>query len=96
MIVFVIRETGWTLEYIRQIPYKQLMTLVNELAYQKEVELYNRNYYLGVIAAILTSDKTHRRKAEDFVGRPPKRRVDICKMAKKAGIEIPNSQEQSL
>jgi len=94
LIVFVIRETGWSLEYVRQIPYAQIVTLVNELIYQKDADNYNRNYPLGILAAILTSDKTRRRRPEDFIGRKPQRQIkkggnELWDKAKEAGIEPP-------
>ena len=94
LIVFVIRETGWSLEYIRQIPYAQLTILVSELSHQKAVDVYNRNHPLGIIAAILASDANHKRRAEDFIGRPPQRKGkgdDLWEQAKKEGIKIPKA-----
>ena len=91
LIVFVIRETGWSLEYIRKIPFEQLSILVSELSYQKAVDVYNRNHPLGIIAAILASDTNHKRRPEDFIGRPPerKRKGDLWKQAEKEGIKLP-------
>ena len=91
LIVFIIRETGLSLEYIRKIPYSQLTSLVDELSYQKAIDNYNRNYPLGVIAAILASDVNRKRRPEDFIGRPPKRKGkdDLWKQAKTKGIKTP-------
>lgn len=94
LIVFVIRETGWSLEYVRGIPYEVLSILTDELSYQKAVDNYNRNYPLGIIAAILSSDKTHQRKPKDFIGRPPERKRkgdELWQQAKKEGIKIPEA-----
>lgn len=94
LIVFLIRETGWTLEYVRRIPYTEFALLVDELSYQKAVDDYNRNYPLGIIAAILASDRTHQKRPSDFIGRPPERKNkgdDTWKQAKEAGVKIPEA-----
>ncbi len=76
LVVFIIRETGWPLEYIREMDAADINLLVSELSYQKKVDDYNRNYSIATIAAILTSDKNHKRRPEDFIGMPPERGND--------------------
>ena len=95
IVTFVIRETGWSLEYIRKLPIEELFALVDELSYQKKVDEYNRNYPLGILAAILTSDKQRHKKPSDFIGYPPKRENiggdDLWKQAKERGIQPPKT-----
>lgn len=96
LIVFVIRETSWSLEYVRSIPYDQLLALTNELVYQKAVDEYKRDYPLATLLAVLTSDKNKHRKPEDFLGKSPQRKGGntLWQKAQSAGIKIPTSPNQ--
>jgi len=73
--VFIIRETGWTLEYIRKLPFDILAEIVEELRYQKAMDDYKNAYNSAmIITALLCSDKKTI-TPQDIVGEPPKRRI---------------------
>lgn len=72
MIVIVATHTGWPLEYIGRLPYRRLVYLVAEIDSQRRVEVYRIEYRIGQIMCILTSDKLHKHKPEEFIGDEPK------------------------
>jgi len=77
LIVFVIRQTGWSLEYVRAIPFDFLMALVEELRYQRAVDNYNMASNFAMVIANWASAMGKRRyRVSDFVGYPPYRRED--------------------
>ena len=73
MIVTVAARTGWPLEYTGRLRYSHLLYMVTELDYQRRCEVYRIEYRIGQVMAILTSDKTHKHKAEQFVGEVPEK-----------------------
>lgn len=89
-VVYMVRHTGWSLEYIRKMPVDLLHTFVEELKYQGQVEDYNKNHLLALILTALTKDTT----VEDILGPAPKRPYeevnDIWQLAEKIGIRIPS------
>lgn len=68
LIVLVARNTGWSLEYIGQLPLRKLVGIAGLLDYQRYEEIYRIEYRLAQIMCILTSDKLHHNKPEQFVG----------------------------
>jgi hypothetical protein len=74
-VVFLIRETGWSLEYIRALPLKTLNQMVEELRYQKAVDEYRllRAVAMGVAVWASAQHKHRRFRPEDFVGNQPTR-----------------------
>lgn len=58
LIAFIVKETGWSLEYIRSMPFADLMALATE-----------------------------------FIGKPTEeiRRDDVWALAKKKGIQLPET-----
>lgn len=94
VIAFIVRETGWTLEYIRNLPVTYLNTLAEELAFLKAQDDYRQAYNSALIVCAMCSTKQHRLKPEDIVGSPPQRKrrkgeTSIWKLAEKNGIKIP-------
>ena len=75
LIVFVIRQTGWLLEYVRDMEMAQLVTLARELAYQKAIEDYRVAYNFALALASWASANTKGKKyrPEDFIGPQPSR-----------------------
>ena len=74
LIVFVIRQTGWCLEYIRAIPFAQLQALAAELRYQKEIDDYRRTADFAMVIANWASAQGKRKfSMNDFMGEIPKR-----------------------
>jgi len=97
-MVFIARETGWTLEYIRNLPLKTVRTLVNEIAYQKRVDEYKEAYNFAMVICALVSNREHPVMPIDIVGEPPKRTKDneireepedIWTLAQREGIQPP-------
>jgi hypothetical protein len=70
LIVFLIRKTGWTLEYITSLPLSKLTTLSKELGYQNETELYRLGSYHAMTAIMQAKKGT---RITDFIGQPPRR-----------------------
>ena len=74
LIVFVIRETGWSLEYVQQMSLATLSTLVEEMKFQKAIEDYNLMSGFALIVATLASSKNRRYRVEEIIGSPPTRK----------------------
>jgi len=81
IIVFIIRQTGWSLEYVRSLPIDILNTLTEEMSYQQAMEDYNRNLGSAMIVATMASSKTRRYSAREVLGDPPQRKggADACR-----------------
>ena len=93
LVTFIIRETGWTLEYVRKLHPKDLYPLVEELSYQKAVDDYKLAYNAAMIAGMLAKKGT---TIQGLIGEPPTRRKekggeDIWSLAKKQGIKPPRT-----
>ncbi len=73
MIVLVATRTGWPLEYIGRLAYRQLVYMVTEIDYQRRCEAYRIEYRIGQVMAILTSDSKHTNRPEQFVGEVPEK-----------------------
>ncbi len=73
-IAFIVRETGWTLEYIRSLPVSQFSALLEELGYLAQLEQYSHAHDAALIVCTLANSKTHQYKPEDIIGEPLERR----------------------
>jgi hypothetical protein len=86
LITFIIRQTGWHLEYVKSLPVHEALELVGELRFQKSVDDYNAavNFAMAV------------RGVREFLNKPPQREqrseTDIWTIAEKAGIKIPGQR----
>ena len=100
LVVFIIRETGWTLEYVQDLPIETLNALVEELRYQKAMDEYKQAYNAALIASILANQRSRRRyQPTDLIGQPPERKeVDkgdkLSKLARKQGIKMPTKKKE--
>jgi len=74
LIALVVRETGWSLEYIREQPLHHLYALVEEIRYLQAIEEYNHSHDAALIVCALVSTRTKRYKPRDIIGGPPERR----------------------
>lgn len=74
-IALIVRETGWSLEYIRDQPLSTLNALTSEILFQRSVERYHDRYSAAMIVATLASGKNQTYRAEDIIGEAPERRV---------------------
>ena len=78
-IVFIIRETGWTMEYTRMIvgslSVKKLKSFVDELRYQKAIDEYRLLRAVAVAVAVWASSQSQGRSyaPEDIIGNQPTR-----------------------
>ena len=99
LVIFLMREFGWTLEYtiglVKTLPVKKLNALINELKYQKAEEDYQIASNSAMVISIWASAQGKRRyKVSDFIGQPPSRNgkgetKGLNKAAEKAGIKLP-------
>ena len=78
LIALIVRETGWTLEYIREQPLFYLYSLVEEIQYLRTQESYNHAYNAALIVCALVSSRIRRYKPHDIIGERPERR-DMAK-----------------
>jgi len=100
LIVFLMREFGWTLEYaqnlIKHLPLKKLNALVEEVQYQKAVDDYRTAANFASIVGTLASSRQKRYTIENIIGRPPQRRTykppDLKTAAKDIGIKMPKEE----
>jgi hypothetical protein len=74
-IALIARETGWSLEYIRSQPISYIQALLNEINFQKSLDVYQQAYNSAMIVCALVNDKTKHYKPEDIIGEHPERRA---------------------
>lgn len=93
IIVFIVRKTGWTLEYVRALSLKDLQLFVEELNHQEEIADYVMRYNFAICLANWANSQGRKKyRPEQFIGGMPQRKieeVDIWRLAKKAGIRMP-------
>ncbi len=99
IIVFLMREFSWTLEYtvnlVKTLPIKKLNTLISEIQYQKALEDYKTASNFALIVSTLASTSKRKYKITDIIGHPPKRAVQenvLSKAAKREGIRLPEDK----
>jgi hypothetical protein len=98
-ITLLIRETGWTLEYIRGQPVSYLQSLLNEISYQKSLESYKETYNSAMVVCAFVNSKERHYKPEDIIGNAPERRTmeDILtKPPKMETITLADGKEYKL
>lgn len=88
LVALIIRETGWSLEYVRSQPLWDLRVLAEEFEYSRSVESYGHAHNAALIVCTLASSRTRRYKPPDIIGEPPKRRD----MAKRTLAKKPEAQ----
>ena len=93
LIVYIILNTGWTLEYttelVKNLPIKKLNAFIKELQYQKSLEDYKIASNFALIVATMASSSKRKYKVTDIVGRPPQREIKqnvLSDAAKREGI----------
>lgn len=97
LIVFLMREFGWTLEYaselVGRLPLRKLNALVEELRYQKALDDYKMSANFAMVLANWASAQGKRKfRSTDFIGQAPQRKgaeTSVWVMAKEKGIKIP-------
>jgi len=87
----------WSREEIRKLKPEQFEEILKELAFQEQIEEYQRNYRTALLRATIlncTPRKDNRRyKAEDFVGRMPEREsVNALNLARERGLKVPRKE----
>lgn len=97
--VYIARKTGWTMDYIGQIPIEKLITIYGEIIFQESVDIWERNHNFATLLATICNTIPGRQKTfthKDFfdVPRPTKtgkpEEIDaIDSMAQKVGIKLP-------
>jgi len=97
VIVLLMREFGWSLEYtiaqVQSLPLAKLNAILNELQYQRAMEEYRTATNFAMVIANWASAQGKRRYSiKDFVGNPPRRahnEAALMDVARKEGIVIP-------
>ena len=97
LIIFLMREFSWSLEYtvklVGTLPTNKLNELVEELKYQKELDDYKLAAHFAMLISNWASSQGKRNyKIADFIGQAPQRKqkeTSIWSMAKQKGIRIP-------
>lgn len=75
-IAFLAAQTGWSLEYIGNLPIHKFFALVTELSYQDQLRRYELGYNFAKLLATWCSNKNRRYRAEDFIGKEPVRKKE--------------------
>lgn len=98
LIVFLMHQYSWTLEYtvdlVNTLPLKKLRSLVKETLYQQASEDYKtaRNFAM-LLANWATAQGKKKYRVTDFIGNPPRREnyegPDIKELARQKGIIMP-------
>jgi len=81
-ITLLVRETGWTLEYIREQPVSHIQALLTELDYLRAAEAYQGAYNSALIVCSLISSRERHYKPEEIIGERPERRTMEDTLAK--------------
>lgn len=74
LIALIIRETGWTLEYVLEQPVSTIRALAEEINYQKAEESYQAASNAAMIVCALINSKDRHYQVEEIIGHPPERR----------------------
>lgn len=98
LIVFLMREFGWTLEYttglVNNLEIGKLLALVREARFQRTEEDYRtaRNFAMQ-LANWASSHGKRKYRISEFIGNPPKRESqegpDLRLVAARQGIKVP-------
>jgi len=96
LIVFLIRETGWSFEYtvqfVKGTPLSKLNAFIDELKYQKALDEYKFKWPFGMMISVWATANSRNRKytPDNFIGYPPQRKsYKLEEAANKAGIILP-------
>jgi hypothetical protein len=84
--IYLARHLGMTLDDIGQVPAGIFLAMISEVAYQANLENYNRDYRLAQLMCIWTNSKTTRNMPEAFIGKEPKR--EVTRMPKTSTYEV--------
>jgi len=73
LIGYLARTTGWSLEYIGQLPARTAMGLYSEIRYQRAVEEYRMaSYFAMCICTWANAVSKRHHRTSDFIGREPR------------------------
>ena len=98
----LVRETGWSLEYIRGQPVSLLSSLCAELLYQKALEDYRQDCRVASLMSTMANLWGKKRvSVEEIVGMPPERRMmtpenSLAKGTTLQKIKLADGQEYEL
>ena len=98
LIVFLMREFGWTLEYttdlVNNLEINKLLALISETKFQRAEEDYRlaRNFAM-LLANWASAHGKKKYRITDFIGSPPRREgqksPDLRQIAAHQGIKVP-------
>lgn len=99
IVVFLMREFGWSLEYttnlVKTLETGRLNALLKELEYQRKTDAYeSASNFAMVLATWASSQGKKRYGAQDFIGRAPQRSgiapgENLYDAATREGIRMP-------
>ncbi len=97
LIIWLVRHTGWTLEYttnlVQTLPTEKLNLFIREFQYQEALEDYKiASNFAMIIANWASSQGKHRYRVTDFIGNPPQQTNKLSKAIKNEGIKIPEEK----
>ncbi|OGO01400.1 MAG: hypothetical protein A2Y59_06710 [Chloroflexi bacterium RBG_13_52_14] len=100
LVALIARETGWSLEYIRNLPVSHLYALADEITYQLSKERYKRAYNAALIVCTLASTTMRHYQPSEVIGEPPQRRImtktKLAKEPKIAKVRLADGREYIL
>jgi len=98
LIVSLMRQFGWTLEYttnlVNTLPLNKLQALVKEFRFQESMSEYRTAQNFAMVIANWASAQGKKKyRIRDFIGDPPRREnqkePDLWDIAKQKGIFMP-------
>lgn len=98
VIVFLMREFGWTLEYtvelVNNLDIDKLQALIKETRFQRAEQDYRMaSNFAMIIASWATAQGKKKYRIVDFIGNPPRRDdyqdPDLRGIAERQGIIVP-------
>ena len=100
LIALIVKETGWSLEYIRNQPLSYLYALAEEFQYRRAIETYQHAYDSALVVCTLASSRTRHYKPEEIIGEPPKRgdmaKSQLSKEPKAHKVKLADGKEYDL
>jgi len=73
LVTLLVRETGWSLEYVLGMPVTTARRLYQHLSYQRAIDTYSTasNFAMMLANYFSAHSKSRRFKVSDFIGQPP-------------------------
>ncbi len=85
LIAILAGYTGWSLEYIGQLQYSQLIYLVNEITCQRQKDTYRIELFIGQLISLWAKGNP---SPEQIVGKGPQEQKETINMASKPAPQV--------